>query len=343
MKKNLTFYLLMSMLVVLSVSLTNCTKEGPAGPAGTNGTNGTDGEDGINGTDGTATCILCHDNSQNLSAKVNQWEASLHATGTAFARNTGECAVCHTSQGFRGNLDGSFDWTAEGAMISNPNPPNCYTCHNVHDTYTTGDWALTASGAVALRNVTETFDFGTGGLCASCHQGRTVAPWPVAGGDDITVTNTRYGVHHGPQANAIAGLGLFEVGTINRTHAHQNVENTCTTCHMGEASGVTTGGHTFMYNSTGCVSCHSDLTSLATNTEELQAEVTAMLAELKLLLDERGITAAGSDNSLAGTYPGVVAGACLNYKALTEDKSFGVHNPTYIKSVLQNSIDALQN
>lgn len=350
MKKS--FYLIFSMFIAVMFIFASCTKEGPAGPAGTNGTNGTNGEDGIDGTDGTASCILCHDNTQVMFAKVNQWEHSTHANGGNYERNEGECAVCHTSQGFLGNLDGSYDWTAEGAMISNPNPVNCYTCHNIHDTYTPGDWAFTVSGAVALRNVTETYDFGKGSLCASCHQGRTVDPWPVAGGADIAVTSSRYGVHHGPQANVVAGLGLFEVGTVNSNHAHQNIENACVTCHMAEPFGTQSGGHTMFMgydyhgatelNVAGCLSCHSDEAGLVANTEELQAEIGVLLAELKVLLDAKGITAEGSDNSVNGTYPAVVAGACLNYKAITEDRSLGVHNPTYVKSLLNNCIAALQ-
>jgi hypothetical protein len=67
-----------------------------------------------------------------------------------------------------------------------------------------------------------------------------------------------------------------------------------------------------------------------------------MLAELKTMLDEIGATNEGSDNSVAGTYPPEVAGAVLNYKALTEDRSLGVHNPSYVKKVLQNTMEALQ-
>jgi hypothetical protein len=50
----------------------------------------------------------------------------------------------------------------------------------------------------------------------------------------------------------------------------------------------------------------------------------------------------GSDNSVAGTYTPEVAGAVLNYKALSEDRSLGVHNPSYVKRVLQNTMEAIQ-
>jgi hypothetical protein len=352
MKKFNLFYFVATVFVAFMLILASCTKEGPAGPAGKDGTNGTNGIDGQDGADGTTTCIECHSDNQVLFAKENQWAHSTHALGGNFERNTGECAVCHTSQGFLGNLDGSYDYTAAGAAISNPNPPNCYTCHKIHDTYTPADLAYTVTGAIELRNTGgSTFDFGSGSLCASCHQGRTVDPWPTPGGADIVVTNSRYGVHHGPQANTVTGMGLEGFGASS-DHPHKNIENACVKCHMADPFGAQAGGHTMNIaydyhgatevNHAGCISCHSDEGELATKTEELQAEIAGLLADLKVLLDASGITAEGSDNSISGTYPAEVAAACLNYKAITEDRSLGVHNPTYIKRTLENSIDALQ-
>ncbi|MCB2218917.1 MAG: hypothetical protein KQI35_00880 [Bacteroidetes bacterium] len=346
MRKVNLFYLISMVLFGMMIAV-SCTKEGPAGPAGADGT---DGEDGIDGQDGTATCIECHDDSQVLFARTIQWEHSTHATGGNFERNEGECAICHTSQGFLGNLDGSYNYEEDGAFISNPNPPNCYTCHMIHDTYTTDDLAFTVTGPVELRNTGgATFDFGNGSLCASCHQGRTVDPFPEVGGDDIEVTSSRYGVHHGPQANTLAGMGLFEPGTGYTDHPHKTgIANGCVTCHMAEPFGQQAGGHTmnisYVYhgstevNVAGCTDCHTDPDGLIENTEELQAEIQALLDELKGHLDAAGITEEGSDSSIPGTYSAEVAGACLNYKAITEDRSLGVHNPSYIKKVLQNTI-----
>lgn len=332
------------MLVAGNLFMTGCTKEGPAGLAGKDGANGVDG------ADGTTNCIACHSSNQAIFAIEKQWANSMHATGTAFERNAGECAVCHTSQGFRGNLDGSYDWQAEGAMISNPTSPNCYTCHKIHENYDAGDIAFTVSGPIVLRNTNgSSHDFGKGSLCASCHQGRTVSPFPVTGGDDITVTSSRYGVHHGPQANTFAGVGkgLFEIGSglVNSAHSTQ-IADACVTCHMSEAFGASSGGHAMWMgetlNTASCETsgCHEG-EEVEAMTEAFQTEISDLLADLKLKLDAAGITNAGSDNSVAGTYPAVVAGACLDYKALTEDKSLGVHNPKYIKKLVENLIEAL--
>lgn len=344
MKKLLTILLVIPGLALAMIVASSCTKEGPTGPPG---------ENGINGTDGTATCGECHSNNQVLFAASNQWEHSTHATGGNYERNGGECAICHTSQGFLGNLDGSYDPEAEGAFISNPNPPNCYTCHQIHTTYEIQDYAFTTVNPVELRNTGNTLvDFGSANLCANCHQGRSVEPFPAVGGADIEVTSTRYGVHHGPQANTIAAMGLFEPGAPYPAHPHASIENACVTCHMAEPYGAQAGGHTMnisyayhghdVVNAAGCVACHADEEQLALKTEELMAEIEAQLLVLKGLLDATGITVDGSDSSVPGTYSANVAGACLNYKALTEDRSLGVHNPTYIRKVLENTIALLQ-
>jgi hypothetical protein len=240
-------------------------------------------------------------------------------------------------------------------MISNPNPPNCYTCHQIHKTYTPADLAFTVTGPVALRNTGgQTFDFGEGSLCASCHQGRTLDSFPTVGGPDVNITSPYWGIHHGPQSNMLVAQGLFEVGTgYTGPHYHYSSNpNTCITCHMAEAFGAQAGGHTWnmayeyhgheKLNFAGCLSCHPDESALADKFDALETEVTGLLADLKVKLDANGITADGSDSPIPGTYPAVVAGTFLNYSAIMQDRSNGVHNPTYIKKLLQNSIAALQ-
>jgi len=47
-------------------------------------------------------------------------------------------------------------------------------------------------------------------------------------------------------------------------------------------------------------------------------------------------------SAVTGTYSSDVAGARFNYQMCLEDRSNGVHNPKYVKALLQNSIEALQ-
>lgn len=359
--KKLRFLPFYAMLVIVAmIAATSCTKEGPAGPAGANGTNGVDGkdgEDGIDGQDGTATCIQCHDNTQAMFAKINQWEHSTHATGGNYDRNTEACAPCHTSQGF-------LERMAAGTMetetaISDPNPVNCYTCHSIHATYTPDDYALTYTDPVDFWHTggkAVQADWGTGNLCANCHQSRVVSPWPVVGSSDIyTITSYRYGPHHGPQAQLLGGFGGVEIpGTYSYSNSpHTNTSNGCVTCHMAEAAGSESGGHTMGMNYSGCTECHEETTTaLTAATVAMMAEVQQWLDTLHYVLEELniadaegyllgddGVNRASSDNPAKLTAD--EAAAFFNYKFIEEDKSGGVHNYKYARALLNNSFDAI--
>lgn len=341
------FYFLFTMLAAMMFIFAACTKEGPAGPAGKDGV---DGEDGIDGQDGTATCIECHDNSQTLNAKILQWEASTHAQGGNFERNSAECAACHTSQGFLQRMaNGTHE--ADGD-VDNPNPQNCYTCHQIHSTYTSDDLALTYPGESELWITGETIDLGKGGLCANCHQPRIPDPLPVPGGGNVDVTSPYWGLHHGPQAGMLSGKGAYEVGDGYSNSAHTTiVTDACVTCHMATAYGVQAGGHTMnmeydyhghgVLNTAGCVGCHSDTDALETKVEDTQTDITNLLTQLGTILVTQGVMDT-TFHAVPGNMTADQAGGVMNFNFVREDGSLGVHNHAYAKTLLQNSIDALQ-
>ncbi len=349
--KRFTFLTFLTAAFLFSVvMMTSCTKEGAAGKDGLDGAvgpagpQGIAGEAGIDGTDGTAGCILCHTGGeeQGMFSQTNQWEASVHATGGNFERNSGDCATCHTSQGFLANLAGTFD-----GLTENPNPINCYTCHNIHKTFTPADLGFTATAGVELMVSGDVFDFGKGNLCANCHQSRPLAADLVIDGPDVVV-GSRYGGHHGPQANILAGAGLFEFSgsaTIS-PNTHASVEDGCVTCHMADAYGTQAGGHTmgmtYEYHGAaavwdaGCLECHTSSDDLHADVEAVQEEVEELLAELQAALNVAGIMSGASQKN--GTFPANVAAAYVNYQLIEEDRSKGVHNPNYVIGVLKNTI-----
>lgn len=348
MKKIIFLSMFATFLIFMVVAISSCTKEGPAGPAGANGTNG---EDGIDGKDGTATCIQCHDDSQIMFAKSLQWEASTHATGGNFERNGTDCAPCHTSQGFIERIASGEMETAE--VINNPNPPNCYTCHDVHETYTPEDWTLTTSDPVSLWINGVVTDQGTGNLCVNCHQSMVPDPLPIPESrEDITIGSPYWGPHHGTQGAMIAGSGGYDVGSGYGNSMHTTlVTNSCNTCHMATAYGVQAGGHemsmTYAYhghdvvNKAGCTSCHTDPSSLDTKIEETKAAINEKLAELQVILMEQGVLD-DSDHVVPGTMTMDQAGGVFNYLFVLEDRSGGTHNNAYATKLLENSIASLQ-
>jgi len=358
-KQNLIYFLFLlvfsSMLIIAA-----CSKEGPAGPPGkdgTNGTNGLNGENGIDGKDGTAGCITCHDATQALESRVTQWEASVHATGGNFERNTTDCAPCHTSQGFVERIGTGADTTV--ADIDNPNPQNCYTCHKIHETYTAADLDLRVGSGDAVTFIVngESHEFGDGNLCASCHQARVPSPYPSAtavAGDSVTIGSPYWGLHHGPQANMLAGTGAVEIaGSVSYTNsAHTGiVTDACVTCHMATAYGAQAGGHTmnmtYLYhgsarsNTAGCVACHSDASTLTAKVANSKTAVDDAMALLRTALIAHGVFDDASGHPKVMKMEEIEAAAVLNYLFVEEDRSEGVHNTDYAVALLTNSLEAL--
>jgi hypothetical protein len=341
--KNFTFLSVFSAVVLtMALIIASCTKEGPAGPQGAQGPKG---EDGINGTDGTAGCITCHDNSELVEAKILQWGNSKHAIGGTFFENA--TTPCHTSQGFKEVLVTGAHVTAE--EVQNPSNINCYTCHKIHDTYTDGDWTLRKTDPVTFWWNGEEHDFGMANLCAQCHQSRPQATFPDVNDPEgiFTVTSTRFGPHHGPQSELLTGTGVYLVGGDYLNNMHATIENACITCHMSKAVGNLTGGHTCNINDeaeglnvSGCTACHTEEEAVA-NIEELQPEIQGLLDTLQTLLTVAGIYNPTTEEAVKGDYPNKIAGAFFNYMFIKEDKSLGVHNPKFAKTLLENSITSI--
>jgi len=348
MKKFRLLTMLGSVAIVVSLIVVGaCTKEGPPGK---DGVDGKDGEPGINGTDGTATCGVCHDNSETVETKIGQWENSFHANSGLQFENRTTCAPCHTSQGFKEAL--AIDSSATMAAIENPANINCYTCHKIHDTYTASDWSLRVTEPSPFWLTGETADLGKANLCIKCHQERTSYAIPdVTNPDGIyTVTSTRFGPHYGVQGTSISGIGFYKVGEGYMNSAHTGIEDACINCHMASAVGYATGGHTWIMedeeeglNTNGCLECHT-AEEAGTLKEELAVEITDLMTQLGTKLEAARIynPAGTSGYAVKGDYPNKIAGAYWNWISIEEDRSLGVHNPKFVKRILEKSIESLQ-
>lgn len=371
MKKNISKLFLLGGVAILfagGMILSSC--EGPEGPAGANGTNGVDGADGAPGQDANATCTVCHSDDQVIVAKTRQYDNSGHAMGDVSGytnRSFGplyNCAGCHTSQGFIDNLVG-----ASNTPYADVTQPNCYTCHNIHDSYTDDDWALTSGGIPEPASGSVGVDMGTGNQCASCHQmtGQYLAVdslWVGFDEDTATVTITssmsRVGVHHAPQYNLVAGMDLFEFSgsTDYPTDVHplNEAADGCVTCHMNDGFGDLTGHSMAMtwdfhgenYNwPASCKVCHVDDGGLDLGdlVADISDEVESLLDELYTILVAEGIMyPVDGDNALLmmpGVFSTSLTAAHVNYSACLEDKSMGFHNPEYMIAVLENTIESI--
>jgi hypothetical protein len=286
---------------------------------------------------GDLTCIECHNDGTELTGKANSWEESLHGSGTAtaYAGGRAACSGCHSGGGFAGALAaGVSPAIAQESADPNPSRPDCRACHAIHTSYTGEDWALTTTDPVVFLAFEDvTFDGGQGNLCANCHQARRDVDEADADGN-VEITSTHWGPHHGPQSNMLYGLaGGGEVEGSPSAHATM-VEDTCVACHLGEGD-----NHTFEPDVAACQECHADAEDFDIN--GLQTEVQAGLDELeeallaKGWLDEEGHPAVEA-------IPAPEAYALWNWIYIAhEDKSLGVHNPSYTKALIEESLAAL--
>lgn len=340
MKRVLMFLFAAGMMIAVS----SCTKEGPQGPPGTNG------------TDANATCGQCHNFSDSVVAKIFQYDGSKHATGsTAFEGTRADCAPCHASQGFEEAILNDKDTVAAG--FNDPTAINCRTCHQIHMTYTNADWALKINTPFTTRingSVGGTIDFtanSSGNLCARCHQARITSPWisDPNGTDSLNVTSTRWGPHHGPQSEIIAGNGCFVIGSAIYENSPHYTLVACMDCHGAEpAMGNLTGGHTLTLaneeegdNVSGCkvTGCHPSIGS-DFDVDGAQTTIEGLLETNKVQLAAAGIL---DTNTMLlkkkGKYLQADLAVYWNFQMVEADRSLGVHNYRYTKGVLQAGID----
>jgi hypothetical protein len=346
MKNLKTLVLAAAMLFAgASVMFTSCTKEGPQGPPGANGTDG---------TDANATCTQCHNFGDSLVAKIVQYDASKHGTGFTFFENRNTCAPCHTSQGFQECLKTGADTTAYA--INDPAPTNCRTCHKIHETYSTADFALRTTAPYTLRiDHSKTMDFtadgGSGNLCGRCHQARYTTPWltnPTSDVDSLKPTSSRWGPHHGPQSLVLGGQGAWEVGVVPFDNSPHRDLAACVTCHGATAQGNLAGGHTlWMTNeeegitlTAGCktAGCHPNATSF--DIDGKQTEISGMIQTLKVQLANANMLDTNTMLLKTGKkYSQLQLAIFWNFLMVEADRSEGVHNYKYTRDMLQSGID----
>ncbi len=292
-------------------------------------------------------CTVCHNDTTLVKARQVQWAGSAKATGGNFERNGTDCAFCHTNEGF---LAGSISAdTKEVAMApENPSPIQCRTCHKIHTTYTSADWALRTTSSVTLLSTGDTYDKGKSNLCVSCHQPREATTPPQVGDGAVEIASTRYGPHHGPQSSMLLGTGGYGDYKGSKVHYDYTTDG-CVECHMATPYGAQAGGHTFGVgyeyhealrpNLAACDSCHSDIEDFDRN--GAQTEVQALFDEAEALLVAKGLMKEGG-SVVAQTVSSAEAGAIYNWKMVQEDRSIGIHNPAYAKFLLQTAIDILK-
>ena len=374
MKKNFSFYFILTLMVALTIGLTNCTKEGPAGPAGANGTNGVDGTDGTDGVDGNSTCLQCHTAvmMDGIAAAFNEHK---HVVGSSWGRGTSaSCGRCHSTDGF---IEFARSGEEIGAAVSTP--LSCGACHDNHASLEDGIGAPMRAIGPAMSMAVEgaVYEHGGGNLCANCHQARRAssgydnATEPATKertftGEDIAIyqahgafgpngsatlmNDTLFVVfdvptthvytsstHAGPHHGPQANFFAADIGTVMGTAFDRDHHTDCSGCHLSNEE--VGSGHTFSPNIAFCNDCHGD----ALDIEAEMADVAARMHAVELALEGIGAIHVADDgvHPMYASLPRDQWNAFWNYMVLWEDGGHGIHNLGYANQLLNQCETAL--
>ena len=93
---------LLFLAVIVSACAGPAGPVGPAGPAGPVGPAGPAGADGKSPAATDLTCTQCHNGTDLLSSKTEEWQTSQHGIGELFIGEgyNPSCAGCHSGGGF---------------------------------------------------------------------------------------------------------------------------------------------------------------------------------------------------------------------------------------------------
>ncbi len=208
-----------------------------------------------------------------------------------------------------------------------------------------------------------------GNTCVFCHKSRRDVTAFITPANRMS--STRWGPHQGPQADIYSGKGAYHFpGQSYGTSVHTTLANGCVGCHMTPvASNKNVPDHSMIASIAACKTCHTTYTGTSYDIQSGQSTVRAGLFELQAALNARGLltrssaapfvamsetelrdgafqldqprpqSGVGPDGGVADQVLSATdAGALYNYLLLARGRDFGVHNPTYTKQLLWDSI-----
>lgn len=185
-------------------------------------------------------------------------------------------------------------------------------------------------------------------LCGQCHHSR---------GNDWTSTSR--GPHHSVQANIYTGEMPMPDGmedmplVLSRNSVHSLAPEQCATCHMyredfHDEQAPAIAGHTFQPSFKGCTTagCHPAAANAEVLFNTLKTEVMTRLNAIEARLDmelpgdgwQWSATGGPSDQS---TVSDNVKKIRFLWSYISNDGSYGLHNPDYIRSMLDEAEDLL--
>jgi hypothetical protein len=305
-------------------------------------------------------CGDCHTGSHHPT--FEEWEMAGHSGIVAFLANdfvsgarVNSCGECHSGEFYYRailNTETVGEDAFEGMDVEDLIAIECAICHDPHAR--TGNAPEVPDGRdfqlrfpeVANPIATNTTDAATNAarfnLCGQCHHSRGRS-WD---------SNVR-GPHNSVQANVYVG----EMATpeeedsdplvFSRNSVHSFATEQCATCHMYRQDfesevAPAIAGHDFEVNKDSCDSagCHPSRAIAESIQATLTAEVDGRIEDIK---DRLGDESTWQYSSAGG--PGAVSENVAKVRFLVSyieaDGSKGIHNPDYVRSMLDKAEDLL--
>jgi predicted CXXCH cytochrome family protein len=273
----------------------------------------------------SGTCGYCHEFSSKSSV-YSQYLGSAHVLTMDTPKervdmNSKPCAPCHTKQGYQQVILGGDE---SSAPYEEPVGIVCVTCHDPHS-------GEAGTGMLRAGEVEKS---------CGCHD-RIFRNEP----DYFSVC---------PQGYIVEGTGGKELeGKTYPVGKHATVEKNCAGCHMVQVTDQElvdrVGGHTFkvatkgdapiVMNTQGCLGCHDSMG--LERMRESQAKTKKLMDTLADLLPKRAEAPDEPKFPADPTLSEKESMASYNYYTVLQDGTRGVHNPSYVRQLLQDSIDAI--
>jgi hypothetical protein len=254
------------------------------------------------------------------------------------------CMECHSNEGFIAHTNGYYPED----NLSFKSKITCGTCHGDHVSLEEDLTApmRTNAAVTSMADGVSIFDFeSSSNTCTNCHQSRkmgtyyslvdTVWTEDIAGNDSIDflvpdgstyISSSHASPHYTTMTNNVFGVGGYTTVAGSRFGPHSSAD--CVTCHMND------GNHSMDPSVDACNTCHDNLTDFDYN--GVQTAIIALEAEVEAELVVLGILDADHDTQV-GVVTDAQFEAFWNYKIVHYDHSNGVHNPTYMKTLLEEA------
>lgn len=223
----------------------------------------------------------------------------------------------------------------------------------------------TPPGTIPFNPVGQLVRYESANVCIACHKSYVDVSMYIPGPSVLGTID--WGPHQAPQADLSSSRGAYEFTSKTYTSStHATLPKSCVQCHMPQDPDGGVRDHSMVPNiERSCKTCHTTYAGTTFDILGGQTQVKNALAELQALLNSANMltrakvapfTALGSseladlkfhldlvrpgsgDGGADLVVDGPTAGALYNYLLIARGRDLGVHNPTYTKQLLWDSI-----